>query len=68
MLRGLSIYTLVVIFLTFTLFPIYWTVNSSLKASNELFRFPAYWPASLNVANYVDALTKSGSVRLSSTA
>ncbi|MGH2377295.1 MAG: carbohydrate ABC transporter permease [Candidatus Limnocylindria bacterium] len=50
----------VTLYLLFTLFPIYWLVNSSLKPSTELFAFPPrYWPAAPDLANYVDALTKT---------
>jgi multiple sugar transport system permease protein len=47
-------------FLLFTLFPVYWLVNSSLKGAGELFTFPPrYWPAAATVANYLDAVRQT---------
>jgi multiple sugar transport system permease protein len=47
-------------FLVFTLFPVYWLVNSSLKGAGELFTFPPrYWPAAATVANYLDAVRQT---------
>ncbi len=47
-------------YLAFTLFPIYWLVNSSLKSSSELFTFPPrYWPQAPSLANYLEALTRT---------
>ena len=55
--RALTIGVPVAFFLVFTLFPIYWLVNSSLKPSAELFTFPPrYWPSAPTLANYASAL------------
>ena len=52
------IYLPIGLYLVFTLFPIYWLVNSSLKPSSELFRFPPlYWPQHLTFQNFADAWT-----------
>jgi multiple sugar transport system permease protein len=62
-------WALVAGFLVFTLFPVYWLVNSSLKGAGELFAFPPrYWPAAATVANYVDAVrqTRLGALYLNS--
>jgi multiple sugar transport system permease protein len=56
----LAIYLPVAFFLLFTLFPIYWLVNSSLKPEAELFSFPpGYWPAEATLENYWQALTET---------
>lgn len=56
--RALTIGLPVAFFLAFTLFPIYWLVNSSLKPAAELFTFPPkYWPDAPTIANYVKAMT-----------
>jgi multiple sugar transport system permease protein len=53
------------IFLTYTLFPIYWLVNSSLKSASELFTFPPrYWPAAPTLQNFANALTQTRLGRL----
>ncbi|MGH7267680.1 MAG: carbohydrate ABC transporter permease [Candidatus Rokuibacteriota bacterium] len=58
--RALALYGATALFLVFTLFPVYWLVNSSLKGSGELFSFPPrYWPREASVANYVDAMTRT---------
>lgn len=58
--RALSIYAPVALVLLFTLFPVYWLVNSSLKTSGELFTFPPrYWPRDASLANYWDAVTRT---------
>jgi multiple sugar transport system permease protein len=58
--RALGIYLPVALFLIFTLFPIYWLINSSLKPSTELFTFPPrYWPQGPALVNYADALMKT---------
>jgi len=50
------VYLPIGLYLIFTLFPIYWLVNSALKPSNELFRFPPlYWPRHLTLQNFADA-------------
>jgi multiple sugar transport system permease protein len=55
--RALSIYPLALVFVVFTLFPIYWVVNSSLKPGSELFHFPPlYWPSQINLQSYIDAI------------
>ena len=55
--RTLTIGLPVAFFLVFTLFPIYWLVNSSLKPASELFTFPPrYWPAAPTLGNYAKAL------------
>lgn len=56
--RALTIGVPVAFFLVFTLFPIYWLVNSSLKPGPELFTYPPkYWPDAPTIANYVQAMT-----------
>jgi multiple sugar transport system permease protein len=67
--RVLTIGLPVAFFLVFTLFPIYWLVNSSLKPSAELFTFPPkYWPDAPTLANYGKALfgTRLGTLYLNS--
>jgi multiple sugar transport system permease protein len=67
--RLLTIGLPVAFFLSFTLFPIYWLVNSSLKSSTELFTFPPrYWPAAPTLTNYVKAMfeTRLGALYLNS--
>ena len=67
--RVLTIGLPVAFFLAFTLFPIYWLVNSSLKPSAELFTFPPkYWPDAPTLANYGKALfgTRLGTLYLNS--
>lgn len=55
-----GIYLPVAFFLLFTLFPIYWLVNSSLKPESDLFSFPPrYWPEAPTLANYTAALTET---------
>ena len=47
-------------FLLFTLSPVYWLLNSSLKGAGELFTFPPrYWPAAATVANYLDEVRQT---------
>jgi multiple sugar transport system permease protein len=69
--RALTIGVPVAFFLTFTLFPIYWLVNSSLKPAAELFTFPPkYWPDAPTLANYTKALfgTRLGALYVNSLA
>jgi len=55
--RGLAIYPLALVLVVFTLFPIYWVVNSSLKPGSELFHFPPlYWPSQINLRSYISAI------------
>jgi len=68
-LRGVAICALVSLLLGFTLFPVYWLINSSLKPSSELFTFPPrYRPASPTLLNYLDAIrqTRLGTLYLNS--
>ena len=68
-LRGISICALVSLLLGFTLFPVYWLINSSFKPSGELFTFPPrYWPANPTFLNYLDAIrqTRLGTLYLNS--
>ena len=68
-LAGLAVWAPVTAFLGFTLFPVYWLVNSSLKGPGELFTFPPrYWPAAATAANYLDAIrqTRLGALYLNS--
>jgi multiple sugar transport system permease protein len=63
--RGLWLYGLSAVFLLFTLFPIYWLLNSALKPPNQLFTFPPqYWPDSPTLQNFADALTQTRLGRL----
>ncbi len=67
--RVLTIWVPVGFFLSFTLFPVYWLVNSSLKPAGELFTFPPrYWPDAPTLANYVNAMleTRLGALYLNS--
>ena len=67
--RAMTIGAPVAFFLTFTLFPMYWLVNSSLKPAGELFTFPPhYWPGAPTLANYVKAMfqTRLGALYLNS--
>jgi multiple sugar transport system permease protein len=58
--RLVGVWGPVTAFLLFTLFPVYWLVNSSLKGAGELFTFPPrYWPAAATIANYVDAVRQT---------
>ena len=55
--RALAIYPLALVLVVFTLFPIYWVVNSSLKPDSELFHFPPlYWPSQINLRSYINAI------------
>jgi multiple sugar transport system permease protein len=59
----------VTFFLAFTLMPIYWLVNSSLKPAGELFTFPPrYWPDAPTLGNYVKAMfaTRLGALYVNS--
>lgn len=43
----------ILFFLVFMLFPFYWIINTSLKASNEVFSVPIkYWPSEPTLENY----------------
>jgi len=67
--RFLTIGVPVTLFLAFTLFPIYWLVNSSLKPVAELFTFPPkYWPDAPTLVNYTKAMfeTRLGALYLNS--
>ncbi len=58
--RKLLIALATLVFLTFTLFPIYWLINSSFKPPNELFRWPPlYLPTHPELVNYREALTQT---------
>ena len=47
-------------YLLFTLFPIYWLINSALKGNRELFAFPPhYLPQSPTFSNFVNAATQT---------
>ncbi|MGH2559697.1 MAG: carbohydrate ABC transporter permease [Thermomicrobiales bacterium] len=59
-LRTLVIYLPVALYLLFTLFPIYWLLNSSFKPFDELFSFPPkYWPEAPSFENYANAVTET---------
>ena len=67
--RAITIWLPAAFFLAFTLFPIYWLVNSSLKPAAELFTFPPrYWPEAPTLTNYIKALfeTRLGLLYLNS--
>jgi multiple sugar transport system permease protein len=69
LIRALSLGIPSAFFIVFTLFPIYWLINSSLKTQNELFRFPPlYLPQQPTLDNYVNAITgtRLGSLYMSS--
>lgn len=47
-------------YLLFTLFPVYWLVNSALKGNRELFAFPPrYLPQDPTFANFINAATQT---------
>jgi multiple sugar transport system permease protein len=65
LIRVLIIGVPALLFLTYTLFPIYWLINSSLKSASELFTFPPrYWPAAPTLQNFSNALTQTRLGRL----
>jgi len=65
LVRAVTILVPSLIFIGFTLFPIYWLLNSSLKSSAELFTFPPrYWPESPTLQNFINALTQTRLGRL----
>ncbi len=52
-----TLYIPLVFFLSFTLFPIYWLIISSLKKGTEIFSFPpTYFPKILTFENYREIL------------
>jgi multiple sugar transport system permease protein len=58
--RGATIAVPSFMFLAFTLFPIYWLINSALKGPDELFTFPPnYVPRNPTLANFISALTET---------
>jgi multiple sugar transport system permease protein len=57
---GAAVWGPVTAFLFFTLFPVYWLLNSSLKGPGELFAFPPrYWPGAVTLTNYLDAVRQT---------
>jgi multiple sugar transport system permease protein len=61
----LSLYLTILLFLIFTIFPIYWLINSALKTSAELFTFPPhYWPETPTLQNFSNAFTQTRLGRL----
>lgn len=57
-IQGIFPYFLVIILLSWVLFPFYWMLSSSLKLQTELFDFPpTWWPSQLTFENYNWALT-----------
>jgi multiple sugar transport system permease protein len=63
--RFTGIYLAVAVLLLFVLFPIYWLTNSALKPSRELFTFPPlYLPLAPTLANFVEALERTGIARM----
>ncbi len=60
LIRGVTFYLPMFLFFIFTLFPIYWLINSALKPASELFTFPPrYWPQNPTLANFANALTQT---------
>jgi multiple sugar transport system permease protein len=54
--RIFLLYIPLLMFLSFTLFPIYWMVNTSLKPSEEIFKRPiTYIPKKVTFQHYLDA-------------
>jgi len=52
----LVVYTLLVFFALYFLFPFFWVLVSALKAESEIFRYPpAFWPSSLQFGNFIKA-------------
>lgn len=67
--RRFRIYLPVTLLVSFTVFPVYWLINSSLKGPTELFSFPPrYWPRIPTFINYTQALfgTRLGQLYLNS--
>lgn len=58
LVRRFLVYMLVLVIMSWVLFPFYWMVVSSLKLQEELFAFPpTWWPSVVTFENYVHALT-----------
>jgi multiple sugar transport system permease protein len=65
LIRLLVVAVPALLFVAYTLFPIYWLVNSSLKSASELFTFPPrYWPDAPTLQNFMNALTQTRLGRL----
>lgn len=63
--RGALIFFPSIFYILFTLFPIYWLINSALKSPNELFAFPPkYVPEAPTLHNFVSAITETRLGRL----
>ena len=56
----LAISLVLIIFLLYTLFPMYIAISASFKSGFELFSDPLGLPNNLNFANYVKAFTETG--------
>ncbi|MCS7070389.1 MAG: carbohydrate ABC transporter permease [Anaerolinea sp.] len=53
----------VVLILTYTLFPFYWAFNSSLKGENEIFATATFWPLNPTTINYESVFTNDQFIR-----
>lgn len=63
--RGTAIGVPAAFYLLFTLFPIYWLINSALKDRRELFSFPPkYLPENPSLQNFVRVFTETPLVRM----
>lgn len=61
-LRTIGVTSFVSVILVTTLFPLYWTVNTSFKPASETQTFPpTFVPETFTVSPYVDILTGAGS-------
>mgnify|MGYP000879572952 CR=1 FL=1 len=58
--QGLLAYVLLAIMLVIALFPIYWMLVTSLKATQEIYRLvPTFWPEQLTTDGYRNLLTRT---------
>jgi ABC-type glycerol-3-phosphate transport system permease component len=57
---GAVLQTILAILVTAVMiFPIYWMLNTALKPSSELLtKIPHFWPSSVELSNFTDAMTK----------
>lgn len=64
-LKNIILYTLVVVFLIITLFPIYWMINTSLKYTQEIYSIkPTFFPKKITFDGYITLFTGSFPVHL----
>ncbi len=59
--RVLLLYVPLAVFLVFSLFPLYWIINTSIKNSVDVLSIPVqYWPANPSFENYTYLFEKMG--------